>query len=89
MPEGAVFTPDGEYLLVGNYLDRDISILKVDGTMVTDTSVSSCRAIRLRCGSAHNESSAPQVTRPGAERWLAPSISSFLLRETEKVAVLP
>ena len=26
-----------EYLLVGNYLDQDISILKVDGTKVADT----------------------------------------------------
>lgn len=37
LPEGAVFTPDGKYLLVGNYLDQDISILKVDGTKVADT----------------------------------------------------
>ena len=37
LPEGAAFTPDGKYLLVGNYLDQDISILKVDGTKVTDT----------------------------------------------------
>jgi len=37
LPEGAVFTPDGKYLLVGNYLDQDISILKVDGTKVTNT----------------------------------------------------
>jgi DNA-binding beta-propeller fold protein YncE len=37
LPEAAVFTPDGRYLLVGNYLDQDFSILKVDGTDVTDT----------------------------------------------------
>jgi DNA-binding beta-propeller fold protein YncE len=37
LPEGAVFSPDGKYLYVGNYLDRNISILKVDGTRVTDT----------------------------------------------------
>ena len=37
LPEAAVFTPDGNYLLVGNYLDSDFSILKVDGTKVTDT----------------------------------------------------
>ena len=37
LPEGAVFSPDGKYLYVGNYMDDDISILKVDGTMVTDT----------------------------------------------------
>jgi DNA-binding beta-propeller fold protein YncE len=30
MPEGVAFTPDGKYLLVGNYLDQDISILKVN-----------------------------------------------------------
>ncbi len=37
LPEGAVFSPDGKYLYVGNYIDRDVSILKVDGTKVTDT----------------------------------------------------
>jgi len=37
LPEAAVFTPDGGYLLVGNYLDQDFSIFKVEGTEVTDT----------------------------------------------------
>jgi DNA-binding beta-propeller fold protein YncE len=37
LPKGMAFTPDGKYLLVGNYLDQDISILKVDGTKITDT----------------------------------------------------
>nr|WP_249132282.1 beta-propeller fold lactonase family protein [Bradyrhizobium diazoefficiens] len=37
LPEAAVFTPDGKYLLVGNYLTQDFSILKVDGSNVTDT----------------------------------------------------
>ena len=37
LPEGVVFSPDGKYLYVGNYMDDDISILKVDGTVVTDT----------------------------------------------------
>lgn len=37
LPEGAAFTPDGKYLIVGNYLDQDLSILKVDGTTITDT----------------------------------------------------
>ena len=37
LPEGAVFSPDGKYLYVGNFIDRDISILKVDGTTVTNT----------------------------------------------------
>jgi DNA-binding beta-propeller fold protein YncE len=37
LPEAVCFTPDGRYLYVGNYLDQDFSILKVDGTDVTDT----------------------------------------------------
>ena len=37
LPEAAMFTPDGKYILVGNYLTQDFSILKVDGTSVTDT----------------------------------------------------
>src|SRR5207302_4873925 len=37
LPEGAVFSPDGKYLYAGNYMDDDISILKVDGTTVTNT----------------------------------------------------
>jgi DNA-binding beta-propeller fold protein YncE len=30
-PEAAVFTPDGRFLLIGNYLDQDFSILRVKG----------------------------------------------------------
>ena len=37
LPEGAAFTPDGKYLFVGNYLDQDLSILKVNGTEISDT----------------------------------------------------
>ncbi|MGB5901383.1 MAG: YncE family protein [Xanthobacteraceae bacterium] len=37
LPEAVVFTPDGKYLLTGNYLDQDFSILKVNGTKVKDT----------------------------------------------------
>ena len=37
LPEGVVFTKDGSHLYVGNYTDSDVSILKVDGTTVTDT----------------------------------------------------
>ena len=37
LPEPILFTPDGKYLLVGNYLDKTFSILKVNGTKVTDT----------------------------------------------------
>ncbi len=37
LPEGAVFSPDGRYLYVGNFIDSDVSILKVEGSKVTDT----------------------------------------------------
>ncbi|HLJ01707.1 MAG TPA: YncE family protein [Bradyrhizobium sp.] len=37
LPEAVAFTPDGKYLLAGNYLSQDFSILKVNGTKVTDT----------------------------------------------------
>jgi DNA-binding beta-propeller fold protein YncE len=36
-PEPIAFSPDGRYLYVGNYADQDFSILKVDGTNVTNT----------------------------------------------------
>jgi DNA-binding beta-propeller fold protein YncE len=37
LPEAVAFTPDGRYIYVGNYIDQDFSILRVDGTNVTDT----------------------------------------------------
>ena len=37
LPEGVVFSQDGSHLYVGNFLDSNVSILKVDGTQVTDT----------------------------------------------------
>jgi DNA-binding beta-propeller fold protein YncE len=37
LPEGVVFSKDGSHLYVGNYTDRNVSILAVDGTTVTDT----------------------------------------------------
>jgi DNA-binding beta-propeller fold protein YncE len=37
LPEGVAFSSDGSYLYVGNFIDGDLSILKVDGTNVTDT----------------------------------------------------
>jgi DNA-binding beta-propeller fold protein YncE len=37
LPEGVVFSQDGSHLYVGNFLDSNVSILKVDGTEVTDT----------------------------------------------------
>ena len=37
LPEGVAFSPDGSYLYVGNFIDGDMSVLKVDGTTLTDT----------------------------------------------------
>jgi DNA-binding beta-propeller fold protein YncE len=37
LPEAVAFTPDGRYIYVGNYIDKDFSILRVNGTNVTDT----------------------------------------------------
>jgi DNA-binding beta-propeller fold protein YncE len=37
LPEAVLFTPDGRYIYVGNYIDQDFSILRVDGTKVADT----------------------------------------------------
>jgi DNA-binding beta-propeller fold protein YncE len=37
LPEGAVFSPDGKWLYVGNFNDSDISVLRVDGDNVTNT----------------------------------------------------
>jgi DNA-binding beta-propeller fold protein YncE len=37
LPEAVAFSADGSRIYVGNFLDGDLSILKVDGTTVTDT----------------------------------------------------
>ncbi len=37
LPEGVVFSPDGRWIYVGNFLDEDISVLRVDGDTVTNT----------------------------------------------------
>jgi DNA-binding beta-propeller fold protein YncE len=37
LPEGAVFSDDGRYIYVGNFLDSDISILRVDGDQIVNT----------------------------------------------------
>ena len=37
LAEGVAFSPDGAYAYVGNFIDSDISILKINGTQVTDT----------------------------------------------------
>jgi len=37
LAEGVVFSPEGTYAYVGNFIDSDVSILKINGTMVTNT----------------------------------------------------
>jgi DNA-binding beta-propeller fold protein YncE len=37
LAEGVAFSPDGAYAYIGNFLDSDISILKINGTQITDT----------------------------------------------------
>jgi DNA-binding beta-propeller fold protein YncE len=37
LPEGAVFSDDGRYLYVGNFMTQDVSILRVDGDRLVDT----------------------------------------------------
>jgi DNA-binding beta-propeller fold protein YncE len=37
LPEGAVFSPDGRWLYVGNFMDSDLSVLRVDGDTITNT----------------------------------------------------
>jgi len=37
LPEGVAWSADGAYLYVGNFTDRDVSILKVDGGRIVDT----------------------------------------------------
>ena len=37
LPEGAAFSADGSHLYVGNFIDSDLSVLRVNGSEVTDT----------------------------------------------------
>jgi DNA-binding beta-propeller fold protein YncE len=37
LPEGAVFSQDGRYIYIGNFIDQDISILRVDGDQIVNT----------------------------------------------------
>lgn len=37
LPEGVVFSQDGRYIYVGNFIDSDISILRVDGDQIVNT----------------------------------------------------
>jgi DNA-binding beta-propeller fold protein YncE len=37
LPEGVVFSDDGRFLYVGNFITKDISILRVEGDRIVDT----------------------------------------------------
>ncbi len=37
LPEGVVFSGDGRYIYVGNFIDQDVSILRVDGDQIVNT----------------------------------------------------
>ena len=36
-PKGSRSVPKGDYVYVGNFMDQDMSVLKVDGDKLTDT----------------------------------------------------
>ncbi len=38
LPEAVAFSPDGQYVYVGNFIDGDLWVLKVEGSGLTDTS---------------------------------------------------
>jgi DNA-binding beta-propeller fold protein YncE len=48
MPEGVVFSPDGRHVYVGNFLTRNVSILRVEGSAVVNTG----ETIELEAGPA-------------------------------------
>jgi DNA-binding beta-propeller fold protein YncE len=37
LPEGVVFSTDGKWIYVGNFMDSDLSVLRVDGDTVVNT----------------------------------------------------
>jgi len=37
LPEAVAFSPDGQYVYVGNFIDGDLWVLRVDGGKLTDT----------------------------------------------------
>ncbi len=39
MPEGVVWSPDGQWLYVGNFLDKNMSVLKIEDGKLTNTGV--------------------------------------------------
>lgn len=39
LPEGVAFSKDGKYIYVGNFIDQDLSILRVEGDQIINTGV--------------------------------------------------
>jgi DNA-binding beta-propeller fold protein YncE len=37
LPEAVAFSPDGQYVYVGNFIDKDLWVLRVEGSRLTDT----------------------------------------------------
>lgn len=37
LPEGAAFSADGQYVYIGNFIDGDLWVLRVEGSKLTDT----------------------------------------------------
>jgi DNA-binding beta-propeller fold protein YncE len=37
LPEAVAFSPDGQYVYVGNFMDGDMWVLRVEGSKLTDT----------------------------------------------------
>ena len=68
LPEGVAFSPDGSYLYVGNFIDGDLSILKVDGDQRDRhrPAPEAARATPPRCAAARNERRLAQREQAGA-----------------------
>jgi len=47
LPEGVAWSPDGKYLYVGNYMDSDLSILKVVDTKKGPRVVNMGKSLKL------------------------------------------
>jgi len=47
LPEGVVWSADGKYLYVGNYMDSDVSILKVEDTKKGPRVVNTGKSLKL------------------------------------------
>ena len=48
-PKGIAFSPDGRFLYVGNFVDGDIDILRLDGDALTKIGSVTLSGHRHRC----------------------------------------